>query len=148
VNKTVNRVNAATENLPDLLQTMTSLASALGNAIIYLNYWFIALVCLIALWKVNGKLAKYLAAIGGMCSNLLFCALYLTLYHRNRVVSLPGRPPIIRQSAQRRGHQHRGSSAQESKSGHLAPPGVRARMPTIILHTAAYAPDVPLRLCG
>jgi hypothetical protein len=46
-----------------MLETLTSLGGALDN----LRFWWVALVCLLAIWKINGKLGGYVVVMGGKC---------------------------------------------------------------------------------
>jgi hypothetical protein len=64
VNRTVERLDAATENLPEMLHILTTLGNIVTNPQLLVAF----AICLIGLWKANGKLAGYLIAATGKVS--------------------------------------------------------------------------------
>lgn len=67
VNRTVERLDAATENLPEVLHILTTF----GGIITSPHTLLAAVVCLIGLWKASGKVAGYfIATIGKKVNNL------------------------------------------------------------------------------
>ncbi|KAF2749782.1 hypothetical protein M011DRAFT_484477 [Sporormia fimetaria CBS 119925] len=63
VNQTVERLDAATESLPDMINMLTTVGGVFSSP----QLFFAAAVCILGLWKANGPIAGYVIATGGLC---------------------------------------------------------------------------------
>ena len=68
MNKTVERLDAATENLPQVLRVLTAVGGIVANSQLLIA----ASVFCIGIWKASGRISGYLIAAGGQSYRLLY----------------------------------------------------------------------------
>jgi len=76
VNRTVERLDAATEHLPEVLHALSTFGGLFTNSQLLLA----VALCFLGLWKISGKTAGYLIVTAGMCSAHAICSDSLTIW--------------------------------------------------------------------